>query len=137
MFFYGAAYRCLLLSTIYIGSLFGLCAWVDVIDGRWSTKNGWRIPTALYPFSLLVVWDLVAVNVLDSDALRKLPVSQHGVLCLIFVVTSILFLIATRVLVRRNSGPGRSLVAFGSMTLLVTSPLPFVLTIFSILDILN
>jgi hypothetical protein len=126
---FGAALGLLLYGTVLLGGAFALFAWVDVFDGKWGAHEGWRIPTSVYPFSLLVVWDLGTIIILHSDALMQLSPGQHGALSLILVSTSLMFLFATRFFVRQNSGPGTSLVSLGSKILAIVSPVLFVLMI--------
>jgi len=128
---------CLMLSTVLIGGGFVFCSWLEVVSSKWSTREGPKIPTALYPFSILVVWDLLAFFYLYSEGVMRLPGEQVGVIWLSVLTGGLGFLWATRVMVRRNSGPGRSLVAIGSQILVVTSPLCFVVMILGMLILWN
>jgi hypothetical protein len=124
-----SASNALMLSTMFIGTLFAFCAWVDVVDSRFSTKDGWKIPTSLYPFSLLVVWDFLIYLFLPSEGelfRAQFTAGQIVALYLLLLGASLAFLWATVVMVRRDSGPGKSLVAFGSKILVVTSSVFFV-----------
>lgn len=129
---YRLASSLLMLSTAVVGGMFVLWAWVDVVVSRWRTKNGWKIPTALYPFSILVVWDSTAFAYLGSAAVRQLPAQESEALCLFLVVASFVFLLAAAIIVRRNSGPGKRLVAVGSKILVVISIVCFVIMILGI-----
>jgi len=124
-----------MISTVVIGGIFVLWSWVDVVGDNWSTKKGWKIPTALYPFSMLVVWNSIAFMFLGSATMRRISGGQDAALCLILAGTGFAFLWATRVLVRRNSGPGTKLVALGSKILVVTSTVCFVFMILGIPDL--
>jgi hypothetical protein len=123
---------CLMLSTVLIGGGFVLCSWLEAVRNRWSTKVRSKIPTALYPFSILIAWDSIALIYLDSDVVTGLPERQVGAIWLSVLTASLAFLIATRLLVRRISLPKTDLVAIGSKVIVVTSAVSFVVMILGI-----
>lgn len=109
-----------MLSTLVIGGMFVPSSWLEVIESKRSADGSSKIPTALYPSSMLVAWDLIAFIYLDSDAVMQLHV-WRVVIWLSVLTISLCFLASTRFLVRRNSGPGTRMVSLGSKILVMIS----------------
>jgi len=122
-------------STIGLGGVFVVMAWVQVLEMR-AANGRCRVPAALYAFTASVCVDLLVFIGIIIASCNSVAISRNfpdlldyklfGVILVDAVwffslVVSFCFLIVSIVLVRRESGPGIRIMKIGSRILFITS----------------
>jgi hypothetical protein len=113
----------LIYSMAIVGGLFVLFAWVDVVRGRCAGSD-WRIPTALYPFTISVALHPVAYICFISAAQGSARLMDS--LMLSALAASFVCLLISLKIVRRNSEVRAGIVAMGSKILFVIAVIGFI-----------
>ncbi len=124
--------------TSSFGGLISLLAWGIVLARCWQ-KRSWKIPMALYLFTIAVCVDFFGLHVLsygfwyDMKSKAILGVSLSATWWwLAFLIISFVCLLLSLVCLYGYRGPGRRTLQVGSIVLIVVDCLGFITLILSL-----
>jgi hypothetical protein len=120
-------------ATVLIGGIFAVLAWIRVLIERVRHRR-WDIPMALYAFAASVclepLWQVVNWGLpydMRDDQVLGTRFPRLGCFCFLFIGFGLL--LVSMAIMRKDSGPVKTIVKAGTVTLTIFYVLGFVFMI--------